>query len=383
MLSTHLPDMPANTARTHAIRQEFERRILHGLASEWKEALRTLDSSLAEGMRMPSFALADMKKTLGRWSREKREICLSRDFVHNHGWGDIREVLLHEISHQLAHEALGALHDPPHGPQFQRACHLLRANPKASGRYRPLSERILQESSSTQDKILLKVKKLMALAESSNQHEAELAMAKAHQFISRHNVDLLAHEQQRDFVSLFLGAPGLRHFREDYTLSALLQDFYFVYAIWVPAYVLEKGKMGRVLEISGTVQNTTIAAYVHDFVRGFVDVRWSQYNQSRRLNRHRKTDFAIGIIKGFRGKIESQPKNRSTAATHRSLIKIRDPMLIEYAAHRYPYTRSVGRRASTGDAGVLNDGIKLGKELVISKGITRRGGSCGGLLGEE
>ena len=113
---------------------------------------------------------------------------------------------------------------------------------------------------------MLRIKKLMALAQSQNQHEAEAAMAKAHQLIGKYNVDLLTHEENRDFVSVFVGKPALRHFREEYALARLLTDFYFVFGIWMPAYVVDKGKMGSVLEISGTVQNTKIAHYVYDFV---------------------------------------------------------------------------------------------------------------------
>lgn len=359
--------------KPYHIQEQLERRILRGLACEWKEALWVLDATHAAAMRMPHLSLGNMKKKLGYWSPEKREICLGRNFVLNHPWDAVREVLLHEMAHQFAHEVLGAEGQPPHGPAFQRACHLLRANPEASGTYKPLGHRISRESSGSQDRIMLKVKKLMALAQSSNQHEAELAMAKAHELIARHNVDLLSRERERDFVSFFLGQPALRHFREDYHLSNLLQNFYFVYAIWVPAYVLAKEKMGRVLEISGTVQNTKIASYVYDFVKRFIDSQWSQYNEDRRLNRYRKTDFAVGILEGFRAKLETQKGSGNKPAASRALVRGNDPVLLEYAAHRYPYTRSVGKRVAAQDTHILKDGIEVGKGLVISRGITHRG----------
>jgi len=249
------------------IQEELERCILHGLACQWEWALWVLDSSHKELMRKPLFSLGNMKNKLGEWSREKREICLSRNLVLNHPWDAVVEVLLHEMAHQFADEVLGASDEPPHGPTFQRACHLLRANPKASDKYEPLDERILRESSKSEDRIMQRVKKLMALAQSQNQHEAEAAMAKAHLLIGKYNVDLLAHEENRNFVSVFVGKPALRHFREEYALSRLLTDFYFVHGIWMPAYVMDKGKMGSVLEISGTIQNIKIAHYVYDFVR--------------------------------------------------------------------------------------------------------------------
>ncbi len=213
----------------------------------------------------------------------------------------------------------------------------------------------------------------MALAQSQNQHEAESAMAKAHEFIAKYNIDILAREEGRHFVSVFVGHPALRHFREDYHLASLLQDFYFVYGIWVPAYVLDKGKMGSVLEISGTIQNVRIASYVHDFVKRFIDSRWQGYNKKRGLNRYRKTDFAVGILKGFRSKLKWQDTQRRRHKGKLGLIKIEDPLLQEHVNYRYPYTASIRGKVLRGHEDVLRDGIGVGRKLVISKGITEEG----------
>ncbi|MCK4486798.1 MAG: DUF2786 domain-containing protein [Desulfobacterales bacterium] len=367
--------MPSQKPNEIRIQQELERRILHGLACEWEEALWVFDSSHEELMRKPLFSLGKMKNKLGEWSREKREICLSRNLVLNHSWDAVREVLLHEMAHQFADEVLGASDEPPHGPTFQRACYLLRANPKASGKYELLHDRILQESSRSEDKIMVRIRKLMALAQSQNQHEAEAAMAKAHELIAKYNVNVLAHEENRNFVSVFVGKPALRHFREEYALARLLTDFYFVYGIWMPAYVVDKGKMGSVLEISGTVQNVKIAHYVHDFVQQFITSQWEEYNKDKGLNRYRKTDFAVGIIDGFRSKLESQREKKKKIRHKRALIKIEDSLLKEYVGHKYPRVRNFTRKASTQDRKVLDDGMNTGKKLVISKGITEKGKS--------
>ena len=365
--------IPLHHPKSSRIQEGLERLVLYGLACEWEEALWILDSPYLALMKMPFFSLRDRQKTLGRWLQETHEISLSRSFVFNHPWDAVREVLVHEMALQFADEVLVAHGEPPHGPKFQQACHLLRANPRASGNYPPLDERIARESPDSEDKIMVKVKKLMALAESQNQHEAELAMAKAHALIAKHNLDVFAGSDIRDFATVFLGKPALRHFREEYHLSKLLLDFYFVYGIWVPAYVVEKGKMGRVLEISGTISNIQIACYVHDFVRNFIDSQWEQYNRGKGLNRYRKTDFAVGIVQGLRSKLDSQRNYRTGAESGRALMEIEDPLLVEYAAYRYPRTRNVGRRRVTQDQRVLKEGIKVGKELVISRGITDGG----------
>lgn len=351
------------------IQAKLERRILHGLLCEWETARWVLSSAHRKMLTKPLFSLKKMQN-LGYWSRPKREICLNRQFVFNHPWDAVREVLLHEMAHQFADQVLGAHNETPHGIKFREACRLLRANPKASGNYRPLWEQIEHDPPAAEDKIMLRIKKLMALAESRNRHEAEAAMAKAHELISKYNVELLSHNEKRKFISVFVGRPALRHPREDYHLAALILDFYFVKGIWVPAYVLEKGKMGRVLEITGTSHNIKIGSYIHDFIRHFINSQWHDYNQDKGLNRYRKTDFAVGIIEGFRSKLESQKiKNIKSKS---ALMKIEDPLLKQYIDYKYPHTTSFARKVSSQDDNILEDGMKVGKKLVISKGITAK-----------
>jgi hypothetical protein len=283
------------------------------------------------------------------------------------------------MAHQFTDEVFAVDDEPPHGPQFQQACFLLRANPRASGSYRTLDERISQESSSPKNKMMDRVKKLMALAASSNPHEADSAMTKAHHLIAKYNLDLLAQDADRNFASVFVGQPALRHPPEDYSLAHLLQDFYFVQGIWVSTYVPEKRKMGRVLEVSGTIENIKLATYVHDFVRRFIQSRWAEYNNGKRLNRYRQTDFAVGIIEGFRSKLETQSKEKGKKQDSLSPMKIGDPLLRKYFAYRYPHTSKVKRGMASQDKKVLKDGRHAGERLVISKGIANPGGTGFGI----
>jgi hypothetical protein len=375
--------MSLHKQKTTPIREALERHILHGLTCEWENALWALMPYDKGRVRKPLFSLRDMKGKWGYWSGERNEICLSRNLVLNHSWDAIREIFLHEMAHQFAEQALGAHNEPPHGPKFKRACHLLRANPRASGNYRPLDERILQDSPDPKDRIMIRVKKLMALAQSQNQHEAEAAMAKAYELIAKYNIDLLARDENRHFATVFVGRPRLRHFREDYHLASLLQEFYFVFGIWVSAYVVEKGKMGHVLEISGTRQNLRIASYVHDFVKHFIDSQWNRYNKNKALNRYRKTDFAMGIIEGFRSKLKAQTVEKSKAKDKLGLMRIQDPLLKKHIDYKYPRTANIRGKALRKDRNVLKDGISVGKQLVISEGITERDISKRLLIGNE
>jgi hypothetical protein len=354
---------------------ELERRILHGLSLEWEEALWLLPPSVRRQMAKPLFTLENLPSRLGYWHPGRAEIGLSRRLVLDYGWDSVREVLHHEMAHQMADQVLGAGAERPHGPKFHEACRLLRANPEASGRFRPLAERLQDEALRPEDRRLLRIRKLMALAQSGNRHEAEAAMAKAHELMARYNLGVLEDGRRRAFVSVFLGAPALRQPRESYHLARLLQDFYFVEGLWVPAFVLARGKMGRVLEISGTRRNIQTAGYLHDFVGHFIGGQWAAYNRDKGLNRHRLTDFAVGIIEGFRSKLQQHRDQKPAAPGTRLPLKIEDPQLRAYIAERYPRIRRFSRNVSNQDQTVLRDGMRIGREMVVSRGISGQSGT--------
>ena len=364
---------------TFHIQENLERRILHGLSCEWDTALWVLPPALQEKMRKPLFGIRDMKNRWGYWSGKNREIVLSRHLVLRHPWEAVREVLRHEMAHQFAEEVLAGGSEPPHGPCFKKACQQLRADPAVSGSYRLLDDGTSKGVKIREDTMMVRIRKLMSLAQSQNQHEAEAAMAKAHELVEKYNIDLVRLDQHRKFVSIFLGRALLRHFREEHQLAVLLQKFYYVYGIWVSSYVVEKGKMGRVLEISGTEKNVQIASYVYDFVNRFIAAKWREYNRDKGLNRYRRTDFALGVLQGFSRKLERQSQQRLPDKVY-GLVRTEDPLLKQYTHYRYPHTRTNRRKPLRQNIAVRKEGEKAGKKLVISKAIRHEGKNEGLLL---
>ena len=200
-------------------------------------------------------------------------------------------------------------------------------------------------------------------------------MIKAHELMARYNFDLISRDKSRNFVSVFVCRPALRHTRDTYSLSSLLIDYYFVQGIWVSAWVAKREKMGRVLEITGTPENIVTAEYVYDFVKNHINAQWPRYNKERKLTLHRKTDFATGIIEGFRSRLENRraadPGNRESG----QIVKIQDPRLVTHIRYRYPRTRTYHSAVSNQDEQILEDGREIGRKMVISRGITERSGN--------
>lgn len=365
--------------KNNQVQADLERRILIGLSHEWESAIWLLDDKNRGLMKKPLFRLVDINSRWGCWEQARSEISISRKLALDYPWDSVREVLHHEMAHQLAGSKTDD-NETAHGPAFQEACRLLRANPKASGTYLPLKDRYSKNHISDNDRILIRIRKLMALSESRNKHEAEAAMIKAHELMARYNFDLISRDKSRNFVSVFVGRPALRHTRDTYSLSSLLIDFYFVQGIWVSAWVANREKMGRVLEITGTPENIVTAEYVYDFVKSHINAQWSRYNKERKLTLHRKTDFATGIIVGFRSRLESRraadPGNRESG----QIVKIQDPRLVTHIKYRYPHTRTYHSVVSNQDEQILEDGRKIGRKMVISRGITENSDDGGRLI---
>jgi len=330
---------------------------------------------------MPGFELNDMTHTMGKWLPDKHVIALSRRFVLEHPWLAVRDVLLHEMAHQLTDEVLGG-DSTLHGSTFKRACTLLGARPEASGSFAALSESADPAALPENDRILLRVQKLLAMAQSSNRHEAEVAMGKAQEHIARYNVDLLALAgKDRAYCSLYVGEPALRRSMDEYVLAGLLRDFYFVECIWIPAYVANKERMGKVLEISGTTSNVKMGSYVHAFITRVIHEQWMAFNHDRRLTARRKTDFALGLLHGFLEKLRAQEKvwEHSGHALY-ALIRKKDAGLNQYVRQRYPHLRRCGGSGRQIHQDVHAAGVEAGRRTVLHKPLECARGSRGRLL---
>lgn len=359
---------PSMTSRRKIsdIETDLERRILRGLSVEWEIALETsgLDATLK--ISKPVFRLGEMCSKLGYWASDKCEICISRKFAFEYPWHAVREVLRHEMAHQLADQAFQAVHQTPHGPLFRKACRLLGADPKAGIR----EDFLLNGAKSSYTD---KIRKLLSLAKSQNRHEAESALIKARSLMLKYGLKDLSDNRRRKFVSVFLTKPALRYSRDIYHMSRLLQEYYFIEAVWISTYLLDRDRIGRALEISGTRPHVETALYINDCLTHFINKEWSHYRTKRNLNHYRRTDFAIGIIEGFRNRLkrETVPQTAET----KSLIKIADKALKSYVQARYPKIGWIKRYSSNSDVKVMRDGMKKGEKWIVTPGIPESSGN--------
>jgi len=341
-----------------------ESRILKALHMEWHLAWWCLDEHIRKRIRVPAFEIREMKSRWGMWQGDRKVIILSSSLIKNESWPCVREVLRHEMAHQLADEALQA-DGTSHGDEFRKACRMLNADPRASGDL-PSIYQWIRQNDRPADPMVDKVRKLLALAASPNPHEAEAAMLKAHEWMIKFNVDP-ARTGQSEYVSMCLGLPALRHSAADDALAAILREFYFVETVYVSITIPAVTKKGKILEISGKAENVKMSSFIFDFLQRSMK---DQAGKAGILGRKTRKDYALGFLKGVKEKLEGQTLQMDNSNPGiMALVKSGDVALHAYFRQRYPRLRTRYHGSRNMDKNAYNTGIMDGRKLVIHKPV--------------
>jgi hypothetical protein len=346
-------DFATGAALSAQLRAKLSRR----LAREWDELNWQL---FASRLRRPVLELLDNTSLLGRWSAQDRTLGLSLPAILSVAWLDTIETLKHEMAHQFVDEVLGG-EARPHGPTFRQVCEARGINPSATGRLEPRLA-----SDALEDRVITRVRKLLALAESSNQHEAETAATAAQRLMLKFNIDLQDNpEVDRSYEHLWLGKPSGRVPAHERALGALLTEHFFVEGIWLQVFRPLDGKTGTVLELCGRPENLKMAAFVHGFLLGTIERLWKEHKRARgvRSNRDRRA-FLSGAVAGFEAKLSQREQH----ARAEGLVWVRDTQAQAYLGRRYPRTVRT-RYSSRQGAEAYSEGHDAGGGIVLSKPV--------------
>ncbi|HUR26731.1 MAG TPA: DUF2786 domain-containing protein, partial [Planctomycetota bacterium] len=176
-----------------------------GLVRELRRTYeRTNQRRFAGKLKPAVLVLGETRRRLGQWSRATRRLELSRELVLERPWLEVVSVLEHEMAHQYVEEILGVTTEPAHGPTFQRVCAERGIDGRAAGAPIPSADDVEGE------RALEKIRKLLALAGSANEHEAEIAMRRAHELMLRHNIEQARNSTTGAYEVRQLGEPQKR-----------------------------------------------------------------------------------------------------------------------------------------------------------------------------
>ncbi|MCB9674964.1 MAG: DUF2786 domain-containing protein [Alphaproteobacteria bacterium] len=327
--------------------------LIDAMGKQWRDLRFQHDLRL----QPPGFAIHAGRSRLGLWMRGQRTISMSREHCLQDPWLDVVETLRHEVAHQVVDEVHGG-GDTPHGPLFQRVLAELGALPVASGEEPPVVGR---------------VRKLLALAQSPNRHEAELAMAKAQKLMIRNRIDSARVDGARGFVRRQLGEPRRRQARWRSSLASTVATHFFVEVVRSSVFLPAEADWGSVWEIAGRPEDVDLCTYAYTFVERTAERLWEAHLAAHPRASRSRDRFLMGVVLGFRAKLEAT----ADEARREGLVLVGDPALDAAWSTRHP--KLVQSRGSYRVDAHFHAGQAAGSGVVLHRPVTGRSGG-GGLL---
>lgn len=343
---------------------ELERKLLERLVSEWEAINYTYFN---RALRRPILRLSDTRTRLGQWHGQLRSLEISRPLVLERAWAEVLEVLKHEVAHQYVDECM-AVSETAHGPVFRGLCDRLGIDARATGA--PIATLAVEDDPA--GRMVARIHKLLALAESSNRHEAEAAATTARRLMLKFNIEVDRNtasdgKSSHHYGYRHLGRPSGRILDHDRRLALILTKYFFVEGIWIPVYRPLEGKRGSVFEVCGLEPNLLMAEHVHAFLTATAERLWLEYRKGskRRSNRDRQA-FLSGVMRGFDDKLAAQ----STQFQEQGLVWAPAAALDQYFRRRYPKVQMI-RRGGGRRNEAFAEGSRAGREIVLSQPVER------------
>lgn len=209
-------------------------------------------------------------------------------------------------------------------------------------------------------KAVRRIRKLLALSESDNPHEAEAATRAAHKWMRAHNIDVLG--DPTTFGARWIGRVASRHMAHEKALAGVIGAHFFVLPVWVPAWNSKTRKWGKVLEICGRPENLDIAERAWHFVVEVAEKRWRASEHSGAKGARGR--FLAGVVYGFNEQLEQQ----QSQSEETGLVWVGDPRLDNWVGKRHPRMRS-GRRLKLKTDNAWARGRAEGRNLRLHHGI--------------
>lgn len=325
----------------------------------------------------PSLDVCELQSVWGDYDPMTQHIRLSQALLCDQPWSTTVGVLQHELAHHLA-RFLG-FEGTDHGKGFQQACEILGVTPSFRRATGDLPEAVLAEAEPAHIELLRRVEKLLALAGSSNEHEASLAMKRAHDLMLRYNLD---HPNQQNFKETIIRLGKTNISALTTSVSSLLVSHYRVQVVQSSEYDASTNRELRTLHILGEAHFVDMAEYVFRYMMRTIDQLWQDYKKQNAASTMLKISFQLGVVNGFSKKMQEAASERKAtwSKDDYALVVTEAPGLQDFVGQRFPRLRrttSGGRRIHDD---VYNHGQSQGRSITVHKGVNDRRESSGQLL---
>lgn len=329
-------------------------------------------------LQLPVLTISRSHTQLGSWSATDRRLSLSHYLISQHPWSTTLRVFKHEMAHQLCSELHGR-DDIAHGPLFREACHRLGLEATFHRAGADLRDELLPGDAGTTvtepgRQVIDRVRKLLALGQSDNEHEAALALQRAQALLERHRLDFasLAEAEQLIHRTIDTGAGSLPAHRK--SICTLLEAGFGVRVICASIYDPQTDSTNKTIELLGTDEAVAIAEHCYHFLENRLAVLWAK--NRRRFSgtgRTARKSYFLGVLAGFREQLQGAVPGKSATVMDTSINRLpavqAEARLDAFVAWRYPRLQRMRGRAMTMHGEAYRQAVADGRELTLHRPV--------------
>lgn len=226
---------------------------------------------------------------------------------------------------------------------------------------------------SVDTRIIERIKKLLALAESDNESEAKLAMDRANEMLVRYNLSssqVLSGGDMQTFTmdGEFQFAP-----MEDKFILTILERHFFVKCLYNR---IDTGRFTSAghrvvmqnLLLIGTPMNVEIAVYVYGYLMVNFRSLWKKYKHATDSTERSRQAYYVGLFNGINEKLAG---TRQKVEQETGLVWVGDKAISDYVKKSYGKTDTKKKSKVHHDSEATEAGIKDGNGLDIRAGLKK------------
>lgn len=329
-------------------------------------------------LQLPVLTISRSHSQLGSWSATDRRLSLSHFLISEYSWATTLCVLKHEMAHQICSELHGR-DDVAHGPLFREACVRLgldAAFQRAGADLRDGLFAVDAGTSATEPgrQVIDRVRKLLALGQSDNEHEAALALQRAQALLERHRLDFasLAETEQLVHRTIDTGAGSLPAHRK--AICTLLEVGFGVRVICSSIYDPQANCTNKTIELLGTEEAVAIAEHCYHFLENRLEFLWAK-NRRRFAGSGRtaRKSYFLGVLAGFREQLQGTAPGKTTTTVTPPACRLpalqAEARLDAFVAQRYPRVQRMRGRAQTLHGEAYRQAVVDGRELTLHRPV--------------
>jgi len=304
---------------------------------------------------------------------------LSHFLINEHPWDVTLQVLKHEMAHQICSE-LHHSDEAAHGPLFREVCTRLGLDPvfhRAGADLHDQMAAFTPGSAATEPgrRIIEKVRKLLALGDSANEHEAALAMQRAQELLERHHLDWVSLAEEENLIHRTINTGSRTFPAHRKAICALLGAHFGVRVICASLYDPLADCSFKTIELFGAEENVAIAEHCYHFLENRLESFWQKNRRSFPGGGLRaRNSYFLGLLAGFRQTLQNaggslaSPAKDGTQTCHLPALRS-ERRLDDFVAWRFPrLSRRRGKPVCLhGEA--YRKAVDTGRELTLYRPV--------------